>query len=109
MRQTLDTHEFPNLTPNGESKTLMLVYVCLRVRVRVRVCQDSLGGESKALMLVCASPCVTDASETACSLNFASRVRNVELGPAKRKGGTDIVTEMKMKVCQYVYMSFRVC
>lgn len=81
------------------------VYVCLGVRV----CQDSLGGESKALMLVCASPCVTDASETACSLNFASRVRNVELGPAKRKGGTDIITEMKMKVCQYVYMSFRVC
>ena len=41
--------------------------------------QDSLGGESKALMLVCASPCATDAPETSCSLNFASRVRNVEL------------------------------
>ena len=59
--------------------------------------QDSLGGESKALMLVCSSPCASDASETVCSLNFASRVRNVELGPAKRKGGGDVVAEMKLK------------
>lgn len=60
--------------------------------------QDSLGGESKALMLVCASPCCTDAAETSCSLNFASRVRNVELGPAtKRKGSADALAEMKIK------------
>ena len=59
--------------------------------------QDSLGGESKALMLVCSSPCTSDASETVCSLNFASRVRNVELGPAKRKGGGDMAAEMKLK------------
>jgi hypothetical protein len=37
-------------------------------------------------MFVCVSPGEPDASETLCSLNFASRVRNVELGPAKRKG-----------------------
>lgn len=59
--------------------------------------QDSLGGESKTLMFVCASPCTSDATETACSLHFAARVRNVELGPAKRKGGADALAEVKLK------------
>ena len=60
--------------------------------------QDSLGGESKALMFVCASPCASDAPETLCSLNFASRVRNVELGPAtKRKGGGDAMAEHRLR------------
>jgi hypothetical protein len=36
-------------------------------------------------MFVCVSPSDSDASESLCSLNFAGRVRNVELGPAKRK------------------------
>eukprot|EP00898_Chlorokybus_atmophyticus_P008831 jgi/Chlat1/894/Chrsp107S08614 len=48
--------------------------------------QDSLGGESKALMLVQASPDRDDASETLCSLNFAARVATVELGQAKKNG-----------------------
>ncbi len=50
--------------------------------------QDSLGGDSKVLMFVCVSPSDSDASESLCSLNFAGRVRNVELGPAKRKAET---------------------
>jgi hypothetical protein len=50
--------------------------------------QDSLGGDSKVLMFVCVSPAESDASESLCSLNFAGRVRNVELGPAKRKAET---------------------
>ncbi|KAI9086913.1 hypothetical protein K1719_031074 [Acacia pycnantha] len=47
--------------------------------------QDSLGGDSKALMFVQISPNENDLSETICSLNFASRVRGIELGPAKRQ------------------------
>jgi hypothetical protein len=39
-------------------------------------------------MFVCVSPAESDASESLCSLNFAGRVRNVELGPAKRKAET---------------------
>lgn len=46
--------------------------------------QDSLSGDSKTLMLVNVNPTEADAGETACSLGFASRVRGVELGPAKR-------------------------
>ncbi|KAI8005885.1 Kinesin-like protein KIN-14Q [Camellia lanceoleosa] len=47
--------------------------------------QDSLGGDSKTLMFVQISPNENDLSETLCSLNFASRVRGIELGPAKKQ------------------------
>ena len=40
--------------------------------------QESLGGDSKTLMLVHARPTAENVSETLCTLNFASRVRNVE-------------------------------
>jgi len=47
--------------------------------------KDSLGGDSKTLMIVQASPAQTNVVETLSSLNFASRARNVELGKAKRQ------------------------
>ncbi|XP_066355335.1 kinesin-like protein KIN-14E isoform X2 [Miscanthus floridulus] len=47
--------------------------------------QDSLGGNSKALMLVQISPSESDASETLMSLSFASCLRHIELGPAKKQ------------------------
>ncbi|KAG0501575.1 hypothetical protein HPP92_001647 [Vanilla planifolia] len=47
--------------------------------------QDSLGGDSKTLMFVQISPCENDVSETLCSLNFATRVRGIELGLAKKQ------------------------
>jgi len=46
--------------------------------------QDALGGNSKTLMFVNVSPAIYNLSETVCSLNFASRCRNVELGQAKK-------------------------
>ena len=50
-------------------------------------------------MFVCISPAEGDAPETACSLTFAARVRNVELGPSRRhaNGGTDLTTEVKLR------------
>jgi len=48
------------------------------------VLQDSLGQDSKTLMIVQTSPLTKDASESLCSLNFASRARQVELGQAKK-------------------------
>ena len=47
------------------------------------VLQDSLGGHSKVLMFVQVSPAGSNTSETRCSLDFAARARNVELGQAK--------------------------
>ncbi|CAB4267316.1 unnamed protein product [Prunus armeniaca] len=47
--------------------------------------QDSLGGDAKTLMFVQISPSEQDLSETLSSLNFAARVRGVELGPARKQ------------------------
>ena len=49
--------------------------------------QDSLGGNSKVLMFVNISPANYNVGETLCSLNFATRCRNIELGHAKRMTG----------------------
>ena len=46
--------------------------------------QDSLSKDSKTLMFVCVSPVSFNAEETFCSLNFAARVRAVELGRASK-------------------------
>ncbi len=46
---------------------------------------QTAGGDSKTLMFVQISPNDGDVGETLCSLNFASRVRGVELGPARKQ------------------------
>ena len=50
--------------------------------------QDSLSKDSKTLMFVCCSPVLYNAEETYCSLNFAARVRSVELGVASKTQGS---------------------
>ncbi|KAL2349000.1 hypothetical protein Fmac_003000 [Flemingia macrophylla] len=57
--------------------------------------QDSLGGDSKTLMFVQISPSEQDTSETLSSLNFATRVRGVELGPVKKQIDTNELNKMK--------------
>ncbi|KAJ1448857.1 P-loop containing nucleoside triphosphate hydrolase protein [Pelagophyceae sp. CCMP2097] len=46
--------------------------------------QDSLSQDSKTLMFCCVSPVLYNADETMCTLNFAARVNNVELGKASK-------------------------
>lgn len=53
-----------------------------------RLLEDSLGGSSKTLLVVNCSPAPASAGETKCSLEFASRARKVQLGPAKRAAAT---------------------
>ncbi|KAI3699199.1 hypothetical protein L2E82_43323 [Cichorium intybus] len=57
--------------------------------------QDSLGGDSKTLMFVQISPSEKDLSETLSSLNFATRVRGVELGPARKQIDTSELLKLK--------------
>ncbi|KAL8117057.1 hypothetical protein AgCh_023298 [Apium graveolens] len=49
------------------------------------ILQSSLGGDCKTLMFVQTSPSVADLGETICSLNFATRVRGVGTGPARKQ------------------------
>merc|ERR1711990_1089362 len=62
--------------------------------------QDSLEGDSKVLMFVNASPCLYNAPETMCSLNFAARCRSVELGGAKVHTETADVTKYKKQIAE---------
>lgn len=57
--------------------------------------QSSLGGDCKTLMFVQISPSSTDSGETLCSLNFASRVRAIEHGPARKQA--DPAENFKLK------------
>ncbi|CAM8879294.1 unnamed protein product [Rhodiola kirilowii] len=57
--------------------------------------QDSLGGDSKTLMFVQISPSENDLGETLSSLNFATRVRGVELGPARKQVDTGEIQKLK--------------
>lgn len=56
------------------------------------------GGDSKTLMFVQISPSEQDLSETLSSLNFATRVRGIELGPAKKQIDTSELQRMKLMV-----------
>ncbi|KAK6257116.1 hypothetical protein QUC31_000575, partial [Theobroma cacao] len=52
-------------------------------------------GDSKTLMFVQISPSEQDLGETLSSLNFASRVRGVELGPVKKQVDTAELQKLK--------------
>ncbi|GLC37409.1 hypothetical protein PLESTM_000580500 [Pleodorina starrii] len=54
-----------------------------------RLLEDSLGGNSKCVMIVNVSPAAENVSETKCSLEFASRARKVELGRARANSSAD--------------------
>jgi len=59
-------------------------HVPYRNSILTYLLQDSLQGDSKTVMFVQVSPVMTNAEESFCSLNFASRVRTVELGKASK-------------------------
>mmetsp|Transcript_15857 Transcript_15857/g.36785 ORF Transcript_15857/g.36785 Transcript_15857/m.36785 type:complete len:273 (+) Transcript_15857:578-1396(+) len=59
-------------------------HVPFRNSALTHLLQDSLSGDAKTLMFVCISPVMFNAEETFCSLNFAARVRTVELGRASK-------------------------
>jgi len=60
--------------------------------------QDSLSGNSKVLMFCNVSPASYNMSETLCTLNFAARCRNVELGAAKKGGDSAEIKKLKVTI-----------
>ena len=68
-----------------------------------RIHSLAAGGDSKISMFVQISPSEQDMSETLSSLNFATRVRGVELGPAKRQIDVGELQKMKMMVSSKLF------
>jgi len=59
--------------------------------------QSVLGGNSRTVMILAVPPMLSCAQETLFSLQFASRARNIELGPAKRRvQAKNTVKEMQL-------------
>lgn len=57
-----------------------------------------VGGDCKTLMFVQISPSSADLGETLCSLNFASRVRGIESGPARKQADVSELLKLKQMV-----------
>ena len=69
--------------------------------------QDSLGGNSKTMMIITTCPTDYTAEETLFTLQFASRVRNISVGPAKRNFNTKNLEEAVKLLKQEVATSHR--
>ena len=67
-----------------QARSMKQGHVPFRNSTLTYLLQDSLSNDSKTLMIVTVSPTEYNSSESFCSLNFASRVRTVELGKAKK-------------------------
>ena len=59
--------------------------VCLLIDHNLTYIIPCTGGDSKTLMVVQVAPVEKNVAETVCSLNFAQRVRTVELGQATKR------------------------
>lgn len=57
------------------------------------------GGDCKTLMFVQISRSSADLGETLCSLNFATRVRGIENGPARKQVDPTELLKYKQMVC----------
>ena len=64
----------------------------------MKLSHNGAGGDCKTLMFVQISPSSADLGETICSLNFASRVRGVEHGPARKQTDTSELFKYKQLV-----------
>ncbi|KAI4364597.1 hypothetical protein MLD38_020668 [Melastoma candidum] len=81
--QTLDEGRAINLSLSALGDVIAALrrkkgHVPYRNSKLTQILKDSLGHDSKVLMLVHVSPCEQDLAETLCSLSFAKRARGVE-------------------------------
>ena len=57
------------------------IHVPYRDSKLTRIIQDSLGGNSRTVMVACVSPTPADVSETVNTVRYASRARNIQNAP----------------------------
>ncbi|RZC91106.1 hypothetical protein C5167_028937 [Papaver somniferum] len=83
---------------SGLHLQLLIIFVEHFQELEANTLKDSLGVDSNFLMFVQISPSENDLGETLSSLNFATRVRGVELGPAKKQVDTAELQKLKTTV-----------
>ena len=80
----------------GDSSKKGKVFVPYRDSKLTRVLQDSLGGNSKTLMICCVSPSEENFNESLNALRYANRARNIKNKPIVNRDPTlMIVAELK--------------
>ena len=76
-------------------------YIPYRDSKLTRLLQDSLSGEGRTLMLACCSPSSHHLEETANTLNFASRTKNIQtrpVAPSSEAGGASMLLQMQQQI-----------
>ncbi len=84
--------------PYRDSKLTRMLQVCIYVRVMMVVIdsillQDSLGGNSKTLMICCVSPAAVNYNESLNALRYANRARNIKNKPVVNRDPTVVMID----------------
>jgi hypothetical protein len=85
----------------GDDKKRGKVHVPYRDSKLTRMLQDSLGGNSRTLMLTCVSPADVNFEETLNALKYANRARNIQNKPVINR---DEASAMTMELRRQVQM-----
>ncbi|KAE9359320.1 Kinesin-like protein [Phytophthora fragariae] len=85
----------------GDDKKRGKVHVPYRDSKLTRMLQDSLGGNSRTLMLTCVSPADVNFEETLNALKYANRARNIQNKPVVNR---DEASAMTMELRRQVQM-----
>jgi|GEM_PF-1462015 len=78
-----------------------LAHIPYRDSKLTRILQDSLGGNSRTLMIACMSPADVNFEETLNTLKYANRARNIKNKPVVNnsyEGSKQLISEMKSKI-----------
>ncbi|KAG4943633.1 hypothetical protein JHK85_048279 [Glycine max] len=90
-----------------EKKRKEGVHVPYRDSKLTRLLQDSLGGNSKTVMIACISPADINAEETLNTLKYANRARNIQNKPVVNR---DLISnEMQQLRQQLKYLQAELC
>ncbi|KAB2004652.1 hypothetical protein ES319_D11G214100v1 [Gossypium barbadense] len=91
----------------NEKKRKEGMHVPYRDSKLTRLLQDSLGGNSKTVMIACISPADINAEESLNTLKYANRARNIQNKPVVNR---DLISTEMQKMCQQLqYLRAELC
>jgi hypothetical protein len=83
----------------GDEKKRGKVHVPYRDSKLTRMLQDSLGGNSRTLMICCVSPADSNLNESLNAVRYANRARNIQNKPVvNRDANSALITELRRQV-----------